>query len=117
MNEVPPVLAGTVVAAFGLVVGSFLNVCIYRLPLKQSIVWPASRCTSCQRELSWYENVPVLAWLALRGRCRTCRSSVSPCRNFATACERSTTSIRVPDHLTTFPSSSGSATERTRNQR
>ena len=66
-----------VAVLFGLIVGSFLNVCIYRLPRKQSIVWPASRCTSCGRELAWFENVPVFGWLALRGRCRTCRAPVS----------------------------------------
>ncbi len=66
-----------VFAAFGLLVGSFLNVCIYRLPRGESIVWPASRCASCKRELSWFENVPVVAWLVLRGRCRTCRSHIS----------------------------------------
>jgi leader peptidase (prepilin peptidase)/N-methyltransferase len=66
-----------VFAAFGLVVGSFLNVCIYRLPRRESIVWPASRCASCQRALSWYENVPVVAWLVLGGRCRTCRTRIS----------------------------------------
>jgi len=66
-----------VAVLFGLIVGSFLNVCIYRLPRQQSIVWPASRCTSCGRELAWFENVPVFGWLALRGRCRTCRAPVS----------------------------------------
>jgi leader peptidase (prepilin peptidase) / N-methyltransferase len=65
------------VAALGLVIGSFLNVCIYRLPLDQSIVWPGSRCTSCGRELSWYENIPVLSYAALGGRCRTCRAPIS----------------------------------------
>ncbi len=64
-------------AAFGLVIGSFLNVCIYRLPLDQSIVWPASRCTSCGRELSWFENIPVLSYAALGGKCRTCRAHIS----------------------------------------
>ncbi len=67
-----------VAALFGLVIGSFLNVCIYRLPHDQSIVWPASRCTTCGRELSWYENIPVLSYIALRGRCRTCRQRISP---------------------------------------
>jgi len=62
---------------FGLVVGSFLNVCIYRLPRLESVVWPASRCTTCGRALSWYENVPVLSWAVLRGRCRTCKAPVS----------------------------------------
>ena len=61
----------------GLVVGSFLNVCIYRLPRKESLNWPGSHCTSCNRPLSWYENVPVVSWLWLRGRCRTCRASIS----------------------------------------
>jgi leader peptidase (prepilin peptidase)/N-methyltransferase len=69
----PFVLAGL----FGLVVGSFLNVCIYRLPLDQSIVWPASRCTTCGRELAWYENIPVLSYLALRARCRGCGEHIS----------------------------------------
>ncbi len=61
----------------GLAVGSFLNVCIYRLPLGQSLAFPASHCTACHRKLNWFENVPVLAWLALRGRCRTCHSRIS----------------------------------------
>jgi leader peptidase (prepilin peptidase)/N-methyltransferase len=62
----------------GLLVGSFLNVCIYRLPRRESIVWPASHCTTCNRDLSWYENVPVISWLVLRGRCRSCREAISP---------------------------------------
>jgi leader peptidase (prepilin peptidase) / N-methyltransferase len=64
-------------AVFGACVGSFLNVCIYRLPRGESIMWPGSRCTSCGRSLSWYENLPILSWVALRGRCRTCRAPVS----------------------------------------
>jgi len=64
------VLAGVL----GACVGSFLNVCIYRLPLEQSLVYPASHCMSCGRKLNWFENVPILAWIALRGRCRTCRT-------------------------------------------
>ena len=63
--------------AFGAVVGSFLNVLIYRLPLGRSVVWPSSACPHCGRELSWYENVPIVSWLALRARCRTCRASIS----------------------------------------
>ena len=61
----------------GAAVGSFLNVCIYRLPRRESLNWPASHCTSCDRPLSWYENIPIVSWLVLRGRCRTCRSPVS----------------------------------------
>jgi len=64
-------------ALFGLVIGSFLNVCIYRLPRDQSIVWPASRCTTCGREISWYENIPVVSYAILRGRCRTCGDRIS----------------------------------------
>jgi leader peptidase (prepilin peptidase)/N-methyltransferase len=65
-------------ALAGLLVGSFLNVCIYRLPRRESIVWPASRCTVCNKPLAWFENVPVVSWLALHGRCRTCGSPISP---------------------------------------
>jgi leader peptidase (prepilin peptidase)/N-methyltransferase len=64
-------------AVFGLAVGSFLNVCIYRLPRRESLSFPSSHCTSCGRPLDWYENVPVAGWLALRGRCRTCHASIS----------------------------------------
>ena len=75
--ELPLPLALTVFAAFGAVIGSFLNVVIYRLPLGKSVVWPASACPHCARELSWYENIPVLSWLTLRGRCRTCGGPIS----------------------------------------
>jgi leader peptidase (prepilin peptidase) / N-methyltransferase len=60
------------VAVLGAVVGSFLNVCIVRLPARQSVVSPASRCPQCGRSLRWYENVPVASWLALRARCAGC---------------------------------------------
>ena len=71
-----PLALGFAVA--GLLVGSFLNVCIYRVPRRESIAWPASRCTGCGRLLAWYENVPVLSWLVLRGCCRTCGVRISP---------------------------------------
>jgi leader peptidase (prepilin peptidase)/N-methyltransferase len=61
----------------GLMVGSFLNVCIHRVPHRQSVVFPRSRCGSCERPLAWYENIPVVSYLALRGRCRTCRARIS----------------------------------------
>jgi leader peptidase (prepilin peptidase) / N-methyltransferase len=60
----------------GLLVGSFLNVCIHRLPRDQSVVSPASRCPACQRALRWYHNVPVLSWVALGGRCGFCRAPI-----------------------------------------
>ena len=65
------------IAVFGLCIGSFLNVCAYRLPLGESVVHPRSRCTSCGRMLSWFDNLPVVSWVALRGRCRTCGEPVS----------------------------------------
>ena len=63
--------------AVGLAVGSFLNVCIYRLPLRQSVTRPRSRCTTCDRTLTWYENIPVVSWLLLRAQCRTCGERIS----------------------------------------
>ena len=74
----PDAFAIAVVTFLGLAFGSFLNVVIYRLPLKQSLVSPGSRCTSCKRRLAWYENVPVASYLVLRGRCRTCGTRISP---------------------------------------
>jgi leader peptidase (prepilin peptidase) / N-methyltransferase len=73
----PSGLVIVAVGLFGACIGSFLNVCIYRLPLGQSLVWPGSRCTSCARELSWFDNIPILSWVFLGGRCRTCRAPVS----------------------------------------
>jgi leader peptidase (prepilin peptidase)/N-methyltransferase len=64
-------------AALGLIVGSFLNVCIHRLPRRESVNWPGSHCTACNRTLSWYENIPLVSWLVLRGRCRTCGNRIS----------------------------------------
>jgi leader peptidase (prepilin peptidase) / N-methyltransferase len=66
------------VAPFGLIIGSFLNVVAYRLPRGESLVKPRSRCTSCGEEVRAYDNVPVLSWLALRGRCRHCHAGISP---------------------------------------
>lgn len=57
----------------GLLVGSFLNVCIYRLPRHESIVWPGSRCPSCDKPIAWYDNIPLLGYLWLARRCRACR--------------------------------------------
>jgi leader peptidase (prepilin peptidase) / N-methyltransferase len=65
------------VALAGLMVGSFLNVCIHRLPLKQSIVFPSSRCPRCAHALAWYDNIPVFSYASLRGRCRSCAAPIS----------------------------------------
>jgi leader peptidase (prepilin peptidase)/N-methyltransferase len=64
-------------AAIGLAVGSFLNVCIYRLPRGESLVHPRSRCPHCGRALAWFDNIPVGSWLALGGRCRQCRRPIA----------------------------------------
>jgi leader peptidase (prepilin peptidase)/N-methyltransferase len=76
MDTLPRAVFLVMAAAFGGVIGSFLNVCIYRLPLRKSVVWPASACPHCARELAWFENIPVLSFLVLRGRCRTCAQSI-----------------------------------------
>ena len=61
----------------GLFVGSFLNVVIYRAPLGLSVSTPRSFCPTCDRQLTWWENIPVVSWLGLHGRCRTCHQSIS----------------------------------------
>lgn len=65
------------VFVFGAIIGSFLNVVIYRLPRTISLVHPGSRCGSCGRAIRWYDNVPVLSWFVLRGRCRDCGAAFS----------------------------------------
>jgi leader peptidase (prepilin peptidase) / N-methyltransferase len=72
-------MTGSVLLAvfLGAVIGSFLNVCIHRLPRGASIVWPASACPNCQRQLSWFENIPILSYLVLRARCRGCGAPIS----------------------------------------
>ena len=62
---------------FGAVVGSFLNVVIHRVPLEQSIVHPRSRCPRCEKPIPWYLNIPLLSWIALRGKCANCKEPIS----------------------------------------
>jgi len=68
---------GIVSAFVGLVIGSFLNVCIHRLPKGESIVRPPSCCPACGIPIRWYDNVPIVSFLLLKGRCRGCRSRIS----------------------------------------
>ena len=72
-----PVIASTVFF-LGLAFGSFLNVCIYRLPLGLSVVKPRSACPTCKEPIAFYDNLPVLSWLILGGRCRHCKIPISP---------------------------------------
>ena len=71
-----PFLASAIVV-LGLAFGSFLNVCIYRLPLDLSVVSPRSACPRCKRPIAFYDNLPVVSWLLLRGRCRHCKTTIS----------------------------------------
>ena len=73
----PPGFPELALALCGLCIGSFLNVCIHRLPTRTSIVFPASRCPACAHVLAWSDNIPVASYVALRGRCRYCRTSIS----------------------------------------
>lgn len=61
----------------GLNVGSFINVAVARLPMEKSLIWPGSRCMSCLQPIRWYDNLPILGWLVLRGKCRTCGAAFS----------------------------------------
>jgi leader peptidase (prepilin peptidase)/N-methyltransferase len=75
---VPPVLAQIYAFILGACAGSFLNVCIVRWPHDRSVLRPRSRCPQCSNQLAWFENVPILSWIALRGKCRCCDEPISP---------------------------------------
>jgi leader peptidase (prepilin peptidase)/N-methyltransferase len=66
-----------VAGVLGAMVGSFLNVCIYRWPNNQSVVRPRSRCGGCGEQIAWYDNIPIVSWILLRGRCRHCGTRIS----------------------------------------
>lgn len=72
----------------GACIGSFLNVCIYRIPRGESIIWPGSRCPLCGSSIRWFDNVPILSWFFLKGKCRDCKNPISfryPLIEFITA--------------------------------
>jgi leader peptidase (prepilin peptidase) / N-methyltransferase len=74
---VDPIYASTIFV-LGLAFGSFLNVCVYRLPLDLSVISPGSACPKCKGSIAFYDNLPVLSWLLLGGRCRKCKTGISP---------------------------------------
>jgi prepilin signal peptidase PulO-like enzyme (type II secretory pathway) len=77
-DVLPSPLIAAFAFVFGLVIGSFLNVCILRIPGGKSIVLPASACPKCGKEIKAYDNIPVVSWLLLRGKCRGCKAPISP---------------------------------------
>ena len=78
LRDCVDLVLASIIFVLGLAFGSFLNVCIYRLPLRLSVVRPGSACPECKRAIAFYDNVPVLSWLILRGQCRNCHTSISP---------------------------------------
>jgi len=70
-------MVNLLVFIFGLVIGSFLNVCIYRMPRSESLVFPGSKCVSCKKPIPWYDNIPLLSYVLLRGKCRSCKAKFS----------------------------------------
>jgi len=70
-------LIGAFVFIFGTIVGSFLNVCIVRMPLEKSIVFPSSHCIHCKAPIDWFDNIPLLSYIALGGKCRHCKKRIS----------------------------------------
>ena len=70
-------VVAVVAGVFGAILGSFLNVCVYRLPRNESVVRPRTHSPACGHAIAWYDNVPLLSWLLLRARCRHCRAPIS----------------------------------------
>jgi len=88
LSNAADIFIAVVLFCYGLIVGSFLNVCIYRLPRRDSIISPRSHCPQCNKPIPWYDNIPLLSFLLLKGKCRFCGSQISyiyPLVEFVTA--------------------------------
>ena len=77
LEDLPQALIYVIAGLIGAILGSFANVCIVRLPREKSVLWPPSHCPACGHRLSWWENVPLLSYIVLRARCRSCRRLIS----------------------------------------
>jgi len=64
------------ITLLGAAIGSFANVCIYRLPKEQSIIWKPSHCLRCKKKIIWYDNIPLFSYLKLNGKCRKCKKKI-----------------------------------------
>lgn len=73
----PVILLGIVIFIYGILIGSFLNVCIYRIPKKENIVTTRSHCMNCDYQLRWYDLIPLFSWISLGGKCRKCGTKIS----------------------------------------
>ncbi len=78
VTGLPELIGFIFIFAFGAIVGSFLNVVIHRVPLEESVIFPNSACPKCQKPIKPYDNLPILSWLILGGKCRNCREKISP---------------------------------------
>ena len=78
LDGIPPVIIYIISGVFGAIIGSFLNVVIHRVPREESIVLPNSRCPSCGATIAFYDNIPILSYVVLAGKCRGCSSRISP---------------------------------------
>jgi len=78
LSFIPPALGYVIAGVFGAIIGSFLNVVIHRVPREESIVFPSSHCPSCGAAIAFYDNIPVVSYAILGGKCRGCRAGISP---------------------------------------
>lgn len=78
MNRAQVLILAITIFVCGASTGSFFNVCLYRIPKKLSVVNPPSACPCCSRQIRWRDNIPILSWIMLKGKCRDCGCKISP---------------------------------------